>query len=153
MKRIAHCIVGALLAAGVGCEKSNASFVDHLAIVNISPSHGAVRVGYDSTVVVTFSGALVADESGPTPLLPVGAACLTSLASPPASAADPCAGEGTVGTEVEYAPSALTVTLVPDEALLPDETYTVHLTPLLEGQDAGPLSAVVRASFRTIPTN
>lgn len=151
MNRLGHCFRGMLIATALGaiagCEESNAVYVEHLAIVNINPSHGAVGIGYDADVTVTFSEVL--DISTVTS----ASVCLTAESAPPADPANPC-GTGTpVQAGVTYDVAALSVALAPSDDLLPDERYTLHLMPLLRGEESGALPAIVRASFRTIPTD
>ena len=147
MKTIQILAVSALLLGLTGCEDSNAVFVEHLAIVNINPSHGAVGIGYDTDVTITFSEVLKAGTvSGST-------VCLTAESTPPTDPLNPC-GTGTpVVASVTYDAPTLTARIVPGVPLNPDERYTLHLTQTIEGEESGTLPAIVRASFSTIPTN
>ncbi len=134
-----------LLILGAGCDDGGAVFVDHLAIVNINPSHGAVGIGYDTDVTVTFSEVLQAQTVTATSI------CMTSDDAPPADPLNPCAGTTVLAT-VSYDAATLSARLAPGSPLLPDRRYTVHLTTGLSGDASGSLPAVVSASFRTIPT-
>lgn len=141
-------VLGAGLALALaGCEESNAVLVEHLAIVNINPSHGAVGIGYDTDVTVTFSDVL--DVS----TISTASMCLTSDTAPPPDAANPCGSGAPVTASVTYDAATLSARLTPATPLLPDERYTLHLTPAISGVKAGSLPAIVSASFRTIPTN
>lgn len=146
MKKILICL-SLTLAGATACEDSNAVYVDHLAIVNINPSHGAVGIGYTTDLTVTFSDVLDA--------LTVSTAtmCVTTDSAPPPDTANPC-GTGTpVAATVTYDATTLSARLVPAQALLPDERYTLHLTTAIVGTKSGALPAIVRSSFTTIPTN
>lgn len=147
MKRLVVSIPVLLAFLAAGCEDSNAVFVEHLAIVNINPSHGAVGIGYGTDVTVTFSDVL-------NPATVSSASfCLTADSTPPPDPANPC-GTGTpVAATVTYDAATFSARLVPTTALLPDERYTLHLTTQIEGSESGALPAIVRASFTTIPTN
>ena len=133
--------LAALAAAAAGCQGSgDAVLVNHVGIVNINPSHGAVGIGYGTDVNVTFSETMKAETiSGNT-------MCLTSGTF---AGATPCTSP--IGATVSYDPAALTAHLVPTSPLLPDTTYTLHLTPGIAGAD-GALPVEVQASFTTIPT-
>lgn len=149
MNRSALLPVLLFAAAGTlaGCEDSNAVYVEHLAIVNINPSHGAVGIGYDADVTVTFSDVLDISTVGSNSM------CLTAEATPPTDPENPCGTGSPIAATVTYDVGTLSARLVPTDDLLPDERYTLHLTPLLQGEESGALPATVRASFRTIPTN
>ena len=128
--------------AVAGCQGPSASvFVDHLAIVNINPSHGAVGIGYDSDVNVTFSQTVRAET--------INAQTICITQGDPASASAPCASP--VLATVTYDPTTLTARLVPVQSLLPDQKYELHLLTGI-ASDAGSLPVEVQASFRTIPT-
>lgn len=134
------------LPAIAACEDSNAVFVEHLAIVNINPSHGAVGIGYDTDVVITFS-----DVLDPQTVL-TSTVCLTPDSGPTPDPANPC-GTGTpVAATVTSEATTNSARLVPAQPLDPGERYTLHLTSTIAGAEAGPLPATVTASFRTIPT-
>lgn len=133
----------ALLAA-VGCADSQAIYVEHLAIININPSHGAVGIGYDTDINVMFSEVLAVESVNSSTI------CLTDDANPPPDPDAPCAGT-VVPAQVSYDPANLSTRVDPSEALLPDMTYTLHITTGLQGEN-GTLPAIVRASFATIPT-
>lgn len=141
---------GLLLMMGAGlaaCEDSNAVFVEHLAIVNINPSHGAVGIGYETDVTVTFS-----DVLNPA-TLSAASMCLTTDTAPPPDPANPC-GTGTpVAGTVTYDAATLSARVVPSQPLVPGEKYTLHLMPAIEGSESGALPAIVRASFTTFPTS
>lgn len=128
-------------AATAGCQGSgDAVLVNHVSIVNINPSHGAVGIGYSSDVNVTFSETMKAETLNGSTM------CLTSGTF---AGATPCSSP--IPAAVSYDPAALTAHLVPSSSLLPDTTYTLHLTPGIEGVD-GALPVEVQASFTTIPT-
>ena len=132
-----------LLLLAVGCQSdSNAVYVDHLAILNINPSHGAVKIGYDTDVTVTFSQVLQPQTINNQTF------CLAS-----GSAADPvpCGGTDVVSSTVTYDAQTLTATLVPSAALLPDTRYNIRVTGGVSS-DLGALPVTIEASFRTIPT-
>ena len=115
----------------VGCEDSNAVYVEHLAIVNINPSHGAVGIGYTTDLTVTFSDVLdISTVSSAT-------VCLTTETAPPPDLATPC-GTGTpVAATVTYDAATLSARLLPAQPLLPDERYTLHLTTAIAGAESG----------------
>ena len=132
----------ALAAAAAGCQGSgDAVLVNHVSIVNINPSHGAVGIGYSTDVNVTFSETMKAETFNSSTM------CLTSGTF---SGATPCPSN--VGATVTYDPAALTAHLSPSTPLLPDTTYTLHLTQGIAGVD-GALPVEVQASFTTIPTS
>lgn len=141
---LAQGMLAAALLLAAGCDDGGAVFVEHLAIVNINPSHGAVGIGYDTDVTVTFSEVLEAQSVTGTSI------CLRDTA--PADTANPCSS-GVVLANVSYTAETLSARIVPGTPLLPDVRYTVWLTPTLTGDASGALPAIVSASFRTIPTN
>ena len=145
-KLLASCL---LLAVPVisACEDSNAVFVEHLAIVNINPSHGAVGIGYDTDVVVTFS-----DVLDPQTVVP-STVCLTSEAAPPPDAANPCGTGSPIAATVTSDALTNSARVDPAQPLDPGVRYTLHLMPTVSGAEAGPLPAIVTASFTTIPTS
>ena len=115
--------------------------------MNINPSHGAVGIGYTTDLTVTFSDVLnPATVSAAT-------VCVTTDTVPPPDPMNPCGTGSPVATTVTYDAATLSARLVPVQPLLPDERYTLHLTTVLEGAKSGQLPAIVRSSFRTIPTN
>lgn len=137
-----------LMTAGIaGCEDSNAVYVEHLAIVNINPSHGAVGIGYATDVTVTFSDVLNPST------LSAASMCLTADTAPPPDPANPCGTGSPVAGTVTYDASTFSARVVPSQALVPGERYTLHLTTAIEGSESGALPAIVRASFTTIPTS
>lgn len=137
-------LLGLVMLAALGCADSQVLLAEHLAIININPSHGAVGIGYDTDVTVTFSEVLHAGTVNSS------AICLTTSADPPADPAAPCAGT-TVAAQVTYDASTLSARLEPSDPLLPDETYTIHVTTAVEA-DNGTLPVPVGARFTTIPT-
>jgi len=144
MKKIALATAAlALATAASGCDDGGAVFVEHLAIVNINPSHGAVGIGYATDVTVTFSEVLEAQTVSPTSI------CLRM--DDPADPSAPCAS-GTVLANVSYDAATLSARVVPGADLLPDTRYTIYLTTAITGDASGSLPAIVTASFRTIPT-
>ena len=140
-------VVGLVLLGASACEDSNAVYVEHLAIVNINPSHGAVGIGYTTDLTVTFSDVLDA--------LTVSNAtvCLTTESAPPPDSANPCGTGAPLAATVTYDATTLSARLVPAQPLVPDERYTLHLTTTIEGAKSGALPAIVRSSFTTIPTS
>ena len=141
---IAMAALGSCLLTG--CEDRDAVFVEQLAIVNINPSHGAVGIGYDTDITVTFSDVL--DVSTVTS----ANMCLTADSAPPPDATSPCSTGTPVPATVTYDAQTASARLVPTDDLLPDERYTLHLTPALASPETGALAAPVSASFRTIPS-
>jgi hypothetical protein len=119
-------------------QQSTSVFVAHLAIVNINPSHGAVGIGYDTDVNVTFSENVHAET------VTAQTMCVTT-----ADGASPCALA--IPAVVSYDPALLTAKLEPNQPLLPDTQYTLHLTTGIAGDD-GELPVEIAARFRTIPT-
>lgn len=149
MKAFSSILLTGLLAAVAGCEQSGEVKVDQLAVVNINPSPGAVGIGRDTDVTVTFSSVLDALTVSPSSM------CLNGSDLAAVDLENPC-GTGTpVAATVTYDALTLTATLLPGDVLATDTSggasYSLFLTPQISGQESGALPALVRSTFTTMP--
>ena len=128
-----------LVLACAACERSDTIPVDRLAVVFVGPSPGAVGIGVDTDVRVTFSEVLRAETVNP------GSICLAPSSDP----ADDCSG-GVVPSQLGYDAASRSVTLVPLVVLDADREYAVRITGGVEGE-SGSLHSPIRTLFRTAP--
>lgn len=134
-------LLTATLPAVAACEGVKTSEVRQLAIINVNPSHGAIQIGTDVDISVTFSETIRAETVS-------GASfCLRSTA--------PAAGEGfcddAIPAVASYDAASLTARLVPADLLEPSTLYTIHLARSLSSAQSGDLPAEVSTNFRTAP--
>lgn len=120
----------------VACDESPRVSVDRLAIVYIGPSPGAVGIGVDTDVRVTFSEVLRAES--------VNAGTICVVAS--GGGAD-CSANA-VPAQVTYDAADLAVTLSPILLLATDHEYAIVVSEGIEGE-SGSLPVPVRTLFRT----
>ncbi len=117
-----------LLATGCG---DHVVVEDYLALVALSPSHGAANISQDTSVRLTFNDAL--DES-----TLAGSIWL----------------EDSIGTVLPASPTyeadTWTVVLDPDGGLASNSSYAVRVTTGLTGLDFGALPADLTSSFATV---
>jgi hypothetical protein len=117
-----------LLALGCG---DHVVVEDYLALVALSPSHGAANISTDVDVRLTFNDSI---DEGTLP----GAVWI----------------EDTIGTvmpaTLSYEAETWTVVLTPDQDLAASSTYAVRITSGLAGVDYGPLPADLTTSFATV---
>lgn len=125
----ARLLSAALLALPACADPVVAS--DYLAILNISPPHGAVNIGLDVQVMATFSAPL--DE--------------TTVNESTTWLEDD--QEDVVPGSVTWDPDSYTIALVPDADLAPTATFTAVFTTALASGETGPLLAEVRSAFTT----
>lgn len=136
---IAAPILTAVLLAGVtACEEKTVP-IEALAVVYIGPSPGAVGVGTDTDLRVTFSEVLRAESVTQASICVVPASTTT----------DDCTGD-VVPAQVSYDPGTLAIHVQPLLVLTTSHDYTLRITSGIRGE-SGSLHSPIDSPFRTAP--
>lgn len=125
-------------AAAAGCGEKTVP-VEALSVVYIGPSPGAVGVGTDTDLRVTFSEVLRAES------VTQASICVLSADA----ATENCAGD-VVPAQVTYDAATLAITVQPLLLLTTSHDYTLRITSGIRGE-SGSLHTPIDSPFRTAP--
>jgi hypothetical protein len=127
---IGFALAAAFISLGVDCgDQCSIELASPLTVVSVAPSHGAIDIGVDATVILAFSDEL--DEES--------VASAISLANQ----------EVVVDCAMSLSESGRLVVLTPSASLAPATTYHIRIASTLAGVNSGELGVNLEYRFTT----